>query len=101
MILNSSKHTRKGNFYRFLYPWLGTGLLTSSGRKWFNHRKLITPTFHFKILDTFIEVFSENAEILVKRLEGKAESNEAFDVYPFITLCALDIICGERFRPTM
>ncbi|KAL0278413.1 UNVERIFIED_CONTAM: hypothetical protein PYX00_000242 [Menopon gallinae] len=93
VILNSSKHTRKGNFYRFLHPWLGSGLLTSSGKKWFDHRKLITPTFHFKILDNFLEVFSENSAILVEKLKRTSEDAEVVDVYPFVTLCALDIIC--------
>lgn len=80
--------------YKFLYPWLGTGLLTSDGNKWYKRRKIITPTFHFKILDTFLDVFNENSEILVNKLREKAETGDVFDVYPFITLCALDIICG-------
>lgn len=56
---------------------------------------MITPTFHFKILDTFLEVFQENSEILVKRLKEKAETKEEFDIYSFITFAALDIICGK------
>lgn len=56
---------------------------------------MITPTFHFKILDTFLDVFQENSEILVKRLKGKANTKEIFDVYSFITNAALDIICGK------
>lgn len=93
ILSNNKKFMKKGTLYKFLYPWLGTGLLTSSGQKWFTHRKMITPTFHFKILDTFLDIFYENSEILVKRLEDKAKSKEEFDVYSFITSAALDIIC--------
>ncbi|XP_069699694.1 cytochrome P450 4C1-like isoform X2 [Periplaneta americana] len=91
-VLGSSKHLDKASSYKFLEPWLGTGLLTSTGSKWHSHRKLITPTFHFKILDNFVEVFSEKSEILVNKLK-KEIGSQGFDVYPYITRCALDIIC--------
>jgi cytochrome P450 family 4 len=55
---------------------------------------MITPTFHFKILDNFVEVFSENSEILVSKLQKEVRS-QGFDIYPYITKCTLDIICGE------
>lgn len=92
--MSSSRHLTKGLSYKFLHPWLGKGLLTSHGQKWFDRRKLITPTFHFKMLDTFLDVHHENSEILADKLGRKAETGEVFDVYPFITSCALDIICG-------
>lgn len=63
------------------------------GERWFQHRKLITPTFHFKILEHFMEVFVEKTGALLKILDTKA-NGEAFNAYPDITHCALDIICG-------
>jgi len=55
---------------------------------------MITPTFHFKILDSFVEVFSEKSKILISKLE-KEVGAKGFDVWPYLTKCALDIICGE------
>jgi cytochrome P450 family 4 len=55
---------------------------------------MITPTFHFKILDSFVEVFSEKSEILISKLQ-KEVGSRGFDVCPYITKCTLDIICGE------
>jgi cytochrome P450 len=55
---------------------------------------MLTPTFHFKILDGFIEIMSEKSKILVRKLQKEAES-QAFDIYPYITKCTLDIICGN------
>ncbi|NXC92610.1 CP4V2 protein, partial [Certhia familiaris] len=92
VILNSSKHIEKSYLYKFLHPWLGTGLLTSTGDKWRSRRKMITPTFHFAILSDFLEVMNEQGDILVKKLE-KHVDKEPFDVFMDITLCALDIIC--------
>ncbi|XP_008923000.1 cytochrome P450 4V2 [Manacus vitellinus] len=92
VILSSSKHIEKSYLYDFLHPWLGTGLLTSTGDKWRSRRKMITPTFHFAILNDFLEVMNEQGSILVKKLE-KHVDKEPFDVFLDITLCALDIIC--------
>lgn len=64
------------------------------GQHWFQHRRLITPAFHFSVLEEFCEVFSENALNLVERL-SKLNSGEKVNIYPYITKCALDIICGK------
>ncbi|XP_055544826.1 cytochrome P450 4C1-like [Wyeomyia smithii] len=92
-IIGSSKHIEKSNGYRFLMDWLGEGLLTSKGERWFKHRKLITPTFHFHILDGFCDVFAEHGSILAERLASYADTGKPVDVFPFITKAALDIIC--------
>lgn len=67
------------------------------GRKWLNRRKAITPAFHFKILEQFVEVFDRNSNILVDILSQKSPQ-EPVDVFPLVTLAALDIICGEITR---
>jgi cytochrome P450 len=60
---------------------------------------MITPTFHFKILEGYLEVFSEKSEILVRTLQ-KEVGSQSFDIYPYINRCTLDIICGEVFLVT-
>nr|XP_046274375.1 cytochrome P450 4V2 [Scatophagus argus] len=91
-ILTNPVHMEKGYSYNFLHPWLGTGLLTSTGLKWRQRRKMLTPTFHFSILTDFLEVMNEQAEILVGKLEKKAGKGP-FNCFSDMTLCALDIIC--------
>jgi cytochrome P450 family 4 subfamily V len=91
-LLNSSKHLQKSFEYRFLKPMLGDGLLLSSGDKWFKRRKMITPTFHFKILEEFMHIFNEQASILVRHLDKMADGPE-FNFEPFIYHCMLDVIC--------
>ncbi|XP_054715982.1 cytochrome P450 4V2-like [Uloborus diversus] len=78
--------------YKWLHPWLGTGLLTSHGSKWKSRRKLLTPSFHFDILKDFLPVFNEQSMSLVQLL--KAETKKPWtDIIMPITLCTLDIIC--------
>ncbi|XP_006092710.1 cytochrome P450 4V2-like isoform X1 [Myotis lucifugus] len=91
-ILTSSKQIDKSYLYTFLQPWLGLGLLTSTGNKWRSRRKMLTPTFHFTILEDFLDVMNEQANILVNKLE-KHVDGEKFNCFSYITLCALDIIC--------
>ncbi|XP_014897490.1 cytochrome P450 4V8 [Poecilia latipinna] len=91
-ILGNPVHLTKAFAYKFLHPWLGTGLLTSTGQKWRQRRKILTPTFHFSILTDFLQVMNEQAEILVEKLEKKAGKG-SFNCFSDVTLCALDIIC--------
>ncbi|XP_034244962.1 cytochrome P450 4c3 [Thrips palmi] len=94
-VLASNRHTDKSDEYLYLRPWLGTGLLTSWGAKWHRRRKVLTPAFHFRILDDFIDVFREQADVLADRFVQQAEQagRRGFNVFPLVTLCTLDIIC--------
>ncbi|XP_066505317.1 cytochrome P450 4V7 [Hoplias malabaricus] len=91
-VLSSSRHLDKSSSYRFLQPWLGTGLLTSTGDKWRSRRKMLTPTFHFSILTDFLDVMNEQSDILIQKMH-KHVGGEPFNCFSYITLCALDIIC--------
>lgn len=83
----------KSDDYNLLVPWLGDGLLISHGKKWFRRRKAITPAFHFKILEQFVDVFNRQTNIFIKILEDYG--SKTFDIYPHVSHCALDIICGN------
>lgn len=93
-VLGSTKHLDKSVGYRFFHSWLGTGLLTSNGTKWKKHRRIITPTFHFKVLEDFVEVFESTGNILIEKLKGEV-GKKSFNIVPFFGLFALDAICGK------
>lgn len=88
IILGSQKHTEKSFFYKLLHNFLGDGLITSSGKKWHNHRKLIQPSFHLNILEKFIGTFAASAQCLHKKLK----ENEAVNITSLINECVLDIL---------
>lgn len=89
-ILTSYKNISKGIVYDFLHPWLGSGLLTSTGRKWKQRRRLLTPAFHFRMLDSFVPIMNLQAKRFVERLATK---KPAEDISPFVTAVTLDIVC--------
>jgi hypothetical protein len=45
-------------------------------------------------LEQFVDVFESTGDILVKKL-SKESGNQSVDVFPYLTRCTLDIICGE------
>lgn len=68
--------------------------------KWFKRRKILTPAFHFKILDQFVDIFDQQANQLIKTL-SKFKPDEKVELYPLVTLYALDVICGNILKITI
>ncbi|XP_023021612.2 cytochrome P450 4C1 [Leptinotarsa decemlineata] len=84
VIAGSTKNLQKSMVYKFLRRWLGDGLLTTTGSKWHTRRKILTPAFHFNILQQFVKIFHEETRKLVDTL--KKEVDEPWtDVIPLIS----------------
>lgn len=93
IILGSSVHIDKSDEYRFFKPWLGNGLLISSGDHWRSHRKLIAPAFHQNVLKSFVGTFNSNSLNVVKRMNK--EIGKVFDVHDYMSETTVDILLGE------
>ncbi|XP_040846372.1 cytochrome P450 4F3-like [Ochotona curzoniae] len=79
------------DFYDFLKPWLGDGLLLSSGDKWNRHRRMLTPAFHFNILKPYVRIFSKSASIMHAKWQRLASEGSArLDMFEHISLMTLD-----------
>lgn len=115
----SQKLIDKSSEYKRIKPWLQEGLLLSTGtgyhiykcitylfyicykysrtgKKWFQRRKILTPAFHFKILEQFIEVFDKQGKVLVEVLR-KFKETDKIDLYSLVKLYTLDVICGKKY----
>lgn len=55
---------------------------------------MITPAFHFNILDKFVEVFDRLGNTVVDKL-NKYDATDDVDFYPIAVLYALDVMCGK------
>ncbi|XP_018331831.1 cytochrome P450 4g15 [Agrilus planipennis] len=90
IILSSHVYIDKSTEYRFFKPWLGDGLLISTGQKWRAHRKLIAPTFHLNVLKSFIELFNANSRATVEKL--RKEGNKEFDCHDYMSEATVEML---------
>ncbi|XP_039304610.1 cytochrome P450 4C1 [Solenopsis invicta] len=100
VILNSTKHLDKSIIYKLFHPWLSTGLLTSGGSKWQSRRKILTPAFHFNILQQFVEILIKEGENMTRSLKN-AECTVTKDLLPFISEHTLNAICETAMGISM
>ncbi|XP_071498886.1 cytochrome P450 4V2-like [Diadema antillarum] len=100
-VLKCGGNMKRSFAYSFLQPWLGLGLLLSTGKKWFQRRRMLTPTFHFSILQNFMGVFNEQSNILAEKFDAFANRRDPVNIFPLATLCALDVICGTAMGKHM
>jgi cytochrome P450 family 4 len=93
-ILSSHMILDKGEGYDLMKSWLGDGLFMSTGKKWFQRRKILTSSFHFQILEKFVKIMNEQASVLIDKL--KVLEGREVDVFSFLNLYTLDVICGKQ-----
>ncbi|CAK8675652.1 unnamed protein product [Clavelina lepadiformis] len=61
--------------YGCLKPWIGDGLLVSSGKKWHRNRHLLTKAFHFDILKGYTKLFNHCAATMLEKWNKKLSEN--------------------------
>lgn len=86
VILSNTQLLTKGRIYSALQCFLGNGLVTSYGEYWRINRKMQTPAFHFKILETYLDIFENEIKLLLNKLEVKP--NTDVDIYPLFNRTA-------------
>ncbi|XP_073813302.1 cytochrome P450 4e2-like [Musca autumnalis] len=92
-ILSSTTLLKKSDIYEMTYDWLGDGILTGTGQKWHKNRKIITPAFHFKILQDFHDVMNKNSNKFIDKLREAAKGDNIFDFQKMVNYFTLDVIC--------
>ena len=51
--------------YNFTFLFTGDSLLVSDGPKWERNRRLLTPAFHFNILNSYFKIYNNVADTLL------------------------------------
>ncbi|XP_022913636.1 cytochrome P450 4C1-like [Onthophagus taurus] len=90
-LCTNTKNVIKSPRYKLFERWLGeNGLFTAEGELWKKHRSLVTPAFHFQILEQFVDTFNAVSAEFIDILQTQV--NKEIDIYHYVNLCALDII---------
>ncbi|XP_078528137.1 cytochrome P450 4B1-like [Lissotriton helveticus] len=83
--------------YNFFVPWIGRGLLTLSGPRWFHHRRLLTPGFHYTVLKPYVKLISDSTKMMLDKWEKLYDKNKSVEVFQHVSLMTLDSIMKCTF----
>ncbi|CAC5419296.1 CYP4B1 [Mytilus coruscus] len=62
---STAPKSRQGAGISFMLPWIGESLLVSDGPKWERNRRLLTPAFHFSILNGYFKIYNDVTDTLL------------------------------------
>ncbi|KAL4708412.1 hypothetical protein ACJJTC_019648 [Scirpophaga incertulas] len=82
----------KDDIHRFIKPIIGNGGIYAPVSIWRRRRKILVPAFSPKIVENFVEVFSEQSQILTKQLGAQA-TKQKFSIWPYVSTYTLDSVC--------
>ena len=86
-------------FYDMAKDLLGNGLVSSSGTIWKRNRRLLTPLFHAKCLESFCHVFNQTGNTLVQ-VCARSIGKDSFDFAPLVRLATfeatINAICSKN-----
>ncbi|CAI5777228.1 cytochrome P450 4B1-like isoform X1 [Podarcis lilfordi] len=85
--------------YNFLVPWIGRGLLILNGPKWQQHRKLLTPGFHYNILKPYVTLMAESVKEMLDTWVKLVPKNgtASVEMFEHVSLMTLDSIMKCAF----
>ncbi|XP_068095205.1 cytochrome P450 4B1-like isoform X2 [Hyperolius riggenbachi] len=93
-----SRQDPKDSFgYYFITPWIGKGLLVLSGPKWFQHRRLLTPGFHYDVLKPYVKLMSDCANVMLDKWERLVPEKNPVELFHHVSLMTLDTIMKCAF----
>uniref|UniRef100_A0A8D0EUH4 CP4B1 protein n=1 Tax=Strix occidentalis caurina TaxID=311401 RepID=A0A8D0EUH4_STROC len=75
----------------------GNGLLILHGPKWHQHRKLLTPGFHYDILKPYVALMAESTNVMLDKWEQLITDGEPVELFEHVSLMTLDSIMKCAF----
>lgn len=73
-------------------PKFTNNIISSKGSKWKETRTILNPTFSASKLKAMTPIIDSSINILVNKVDQKAQSGEEFDIYNFFQTLTTDVI---------
>ncbi|XP_070324305.1 cytochrome P450 4A11-like isoform X2 [Odocoileus virginianus] len=83
--------------YKYLTPWIGTGLLLLEGQTWFQHRRMLTPAFHYDILKPYVGLMADSVQVMLDNWEKLVSQDSHLEIFGHVSLMTLDTIMKCAF----
>ncbi|KAK7814438.1 hypothetical protein U0070_008806 [Myodes glareolus] len=75
----------------------GYGLLLLNGKKWFQHRRMLTPAFHYDILKPYVRIMADSVNTMLDKWEKLIEQDHPMEVFHYISMMTLDTVMKCAF----
>ncbi|XP_059109222.1 cytochrome P450 4A2 isoform X4 [Peromyscus eremicus] len=75
----------------------GYGLLLLNGKKWFQHRRMLTPAFHYDILKPYVRIMADSVNTMLDRWEKLDDQDHPLEIFHYISSMTLDTIMKCAF----
>nr|XP_024652769.1 cytochrome P450 4A11-like isoform X2 [Macaca nemestrina] len=72
---------------RYVVP----GLVRTSGQTWFQHRRMLTPAFHYDTLKPYVGLMADSMQVMLDKREELVGQDSPLEVSEHISLMTLDI----------
>ncbi|XP_042531623.1 cytochrome P450 4A12-like [Dipodomys spectabilis] len=83
--------------YKFVAPWIGYGLLLLNGQTWFQHRRMLTPAFHYDILKPYVGIMVDSVQVMLDQWEKLSIQDNSLEIFEHMSLMTLDTIMKCAF----
>ncbi|XP_053326239.1 cytochrome P450 4B1-like isoform X3 [Spea bombifrons] len=83
--------------YDHFIPWIGKGLLVLAGQKWFQHRRLLTPGFHYDVLKPYVRLMSDCTKVMLGKWDRLVSDQKPVELFHHVSLMTLDTIMKCAF----
>ncbi|XP_043316218.1 cytochrome P450 4A25-like isoform X2 [Cervus canadensis] len=84
-------------FYRHLKPCIGKGLLLLEGQTWFQHRRMLTPAFHYDILKPYVGLMADSVRVMLDKWEKLVSQDSHLEIFGHVSSMTLDTIMKCAF----
>ncbi|XP_071181033.1 cytochrome P450 4A4-like isoform X2 [Mytilus edulis] len=100
LMKSNAPKAKSGAGYLFVLPWLGDSLLVSDGPKWERNRRLLTPGFHFSVLNGYFEVYNDVADTLLEKFASSCKDGKYIEIFKLASLATLDTLlqCSLSYK---